>query len=114
MGVATEGTEDTEIIAEKYHSTRSALDRSMITGYWFPDRREPLPIAFPRIRAVRLESLPRARRGGPPQHLGYSHARHRTQGHHDFHKEAGSNAAGTGEAQNKCYKKAAGKMTDGP
>ena len=65
MGVATEGTEDTEIIAEKYHSTRSALDRSMITGYWFPDRREPLPIAFPRIRAVRLESLPRARRGGP-------------------------------------------------
>ena len=55
MGVATEGTEgteDTEIIAEKYHSTRSALDRSMITDYWFPDRRESLPIAFPRIHAI--------------------------------------------------------------
>ena len=62
MGVATE---DTEIIAETYHSTRSALDHSMITDYWFPDRRESLLIAFPRIRAVRVESLPRARRGGP-------------------------------------------------
>ena len=30
-----------------------------------PDRREPLLIAFPRIRVIRLESLPRARRGGP-------------------------------------------------
>ena len=71
MGVATEGTEDTEIIAEKYHSTRSALDRSMITGYWFPDSRESLPIAFPRIRAFRLESLPRARRGGPVPFIHY-------------------------------------------
>ena len=62
MGVATE---DTEIIAEKYHSTRSALDHPMITDYWFPDRRGALLIAFPRIRAVRLESLLRARRGGP-------------------------------------------------
>ena len=68
MGVATE---DTEIIAEKYHSTRSALDRSMITDYWFPDRRGSLLIAFPRIRAVRLESLPRARRGGSVPFIHY-------------------------------------------
>ena len=71
MGVATEGTEDTEIIAEKYHSTRSALDHPMITDYWFPDRRESLLIAFPRIRAVRLECLPRARRGGPVPLIHY-------------------------------------------